>query len=786
MAYSSLIGARVKRKEDPRLITGKGNYVGDLKLPGMHHVAFVRSPYGHARIRGIDAKTALNHPGVVAVITGRDLPPLCGPMPIGGGEGGAAPDPASDTRPTHYALSIDRARHVGEAVAAVIAITPEIAADAAAEVVVDWDPLPVVVDMLKAREDGAPRLFEDVANNIDHVWARKRGDPDAAFANAHRVVSQRIASQRLSGVPMEGRAVVAAPDPATGGLTVWTSCQGPHLNRGNLAKVLRMQENQIRVIAPDVGGGFGVKIYSYPEEILLAALAGEYRMPLRWVESRLEHMAATSHGRAQVFDLDLALLEDGTITGLRMRGVGDLGAYPVDPVIPDLTGMMGVGVYNIPSVDLEITCVYTNTTPVAAYRGAGRPEAAYYIERMIDIVADELGMDPIELRRKNFIAPDQFPYKTPCGPTYDSGEYDKALTRALEISNYAELREEQRRRGQGTGDRGQGVAPLPNPQPPTPNTLLGIGVACYVEMCGFGPYESAVVRVDPTGTVTVFTGISPHGQGGGTTFAQIIADELGVDFDKIIVNYGDTGNTPMGQGTMGSRSIAVGGTALVRAATKVRDKVRQIAAHMLEAAPDDIVLESGQYQVKGVPARALTLAQVAAQAYSDGLPKEIDAGLEASDFFVPKLIYPFGTHVAVVEVERETGIVRIRQYFTVDDCGPRISPMLVEGQVHGGLAQGIAQALLEEIVYDESGQLLSGSLMDYALPRADDLITFTTDQTVTPTPYNPMGVKGIGEAATIGSTPAIANAVLDALSSLGVRHLDLPLRAEKVWRAIGA
>jgi len=786
MAYSSLIGARVKRKEDPRLITGKGNYVGDLKLPGMHHVAFVRSPYGHARIRGIDAKTALNHPGVVAVITGRDLPPLCGPMPIGGGEGGAAPDPASDTRPTHYALSIDRARHVGEAVAAVIAVTPEIAADAAAEVVVDWDPLPVVVDMLKAREDGAPRLFEDVANNIDHVWARKRGDPDAAFANAHRVVSQRIASQRLSGVPMEGRAVVAAPDAATGGLTVWTSCQGPHLNRGNLAKVLRMQENQIRVIAPDVGSGFGVKIYSYPEEILLAALAGEYRMPLRWVESRLEHMAATSHGRAQVFDLDLAVQADGTITGLRMRGVGDLGAYPVDPVIPDLTGMMGVGVYNIPSVDLEITCVYTNTTPVAAYRGAGRPEAAYYIERMIDIVADELGMDPIELRRKNFIAPDQFPYKTPCGPTYDSGEYDKALTRALEISNYAELREEQRRRGQGTGDRGQGVAPLPNPQPPTPNTLLGIGVACYVEMCGFGPYESAVVRVDPTGTVTVFTGISPHGQGGGTTFAQIIADELGVDFDKIIVNYGDTGNTPMGQGTMGSRSIAVGGTALVRAATKVRDKVRQIAAHMLEAAPDDIVLESGQYQVKGVPARALTLAQVAAQAYSDGLPKEIDAGLEASDFFVPKLIYPFGTHVAVVEVERETGIVRIRQYFTVDDCGPRISPMLVEGQVHGGLAQGIAQALLEEIVYDESGQLLSGSLMDYALPRADDLITFTTDQTVTPTPYNPMGVKGIGEAATIGSTPAIANAVLDALSSLGVRHLDLPLRAEKVWRAIGA
>ncbi|HEU5102733.1 MAG TPA: molybdopterin cofactor-binding domain-containing protein [Roseiflexaceae bacterium] len=769
MAYSSLIGARVKRKEDPRLITGRGNYVGDLKLPGMHHVAFVRSPYAHARVRGIDAKAALNRPGVVAVVTGRDVANMCGPMPIGGGEGGAAPDPASDTRPTHYALSIDRTRHVGEAVAAVIAITPEIAADAAAEVQVDWEPLPAVVDMLKAREDGAPRLFEDVANNIDHIWTRKRGDPDAAFAGAHRVVSQRIASQRLSGVPMEGRAVVAAPDAVSGGLTVWTSCQGPHLNRGNLAKVLRMQENQIRVIAPDVGGGFGVKIYSYPEEILLAALAREYRMPLRWAETRLEHMATTCHGRAQVFDLDLAVQEDGTITGLRMRGVGDLGAYPVDPGIPDLTGQMGVGVYNIPSVDIEITCVYTNTTPVAAYRGAGRPEAAYYIERMIDIVADELGLDPIEVRRKNFIPPEKFPYKTPCGPTYDSGEYDKALTRVLEISNYAALREEQKRRQSHASGS---------------SSLLGVGVACYVEMCGFGPYESAVVRVDPTGTVTVFTGISPHGQGGGTTFAQLIADELGVDFDKIIINYGDTGNTPMGQGTMGSRSIAVGGAALVRAASKVRDKVRQIAAHMLEAAPDDIVLEQGLYQVKGVPARSLTLAQVAEQAYSDGLPSEIEAGLEASDFFVPKLIYPFGAHVAVVEVERETGIVRIRDYYTVDDCGPRISPMLVEGQVHGGLAQGIAQALLEEIVYDESGQLLSGSLMDYAVPRADDFVTFNTDQTVTPTPFNPLGVKGIGEAATIGSTPAIANAVLDALSSLGVRHLDVPLRSEKVWRAI--
>jgi len=749
----------------------------------MHHVAFVRSPYAHARILGIDATAALNRAGVVAVITGKDLPRLCGPMPIGGGEGGPAPDPTNDTRPTHYALSIDRVRHVGEAVAAVIAVTPEIAVDAAAEVSVDWAPLPVVVDMLKALEDGAPLLFDSVANNIDHVWTRKRGDPDAAFASAQRVISRRITSQRLSGVPIEGRAVVAAPDPTTAGLTVWTSCQGPHLNRGNLAKVLSMQENQIRVIAPDVGGGFGVKIYSYPEEILLAALAREYRLPLRWAETRLEHMAATCHGRAQVADLDLAVQADGTITALRMRVVGDLGAYPVDPVIPELTGQMAVGVYAIPAVDIEITCVYTNTTPVAAYRGAGRPEAAYYIERMIDIAAAELAMDPIALRRKNFIPPDKFPYKTPAGPLYDSGEYDRALTRVLEISKYAELREEQkRRRMEDEGRKTHGSEPSSSVL--GPSSLLGIGVACYVEMCGFGPYESAVVRVDPTGTVTVFTGISPHGQGGGTTFAQIVADELGVDFDKIVVKYGDTSNTPMGQGTMGSRSIAVGGSALVRAAGKVRDKVRQIAGHMLEAAADDIVLEGGRYLVRGVPARSLTLAQVAEQAYSDGLPPEIDAGLEASDFFVPKIIYPFGAHVAVVEVERDTGIVKIRAYFTVDDCGPRISPTLVEGQVHGGLAQGIAQALLEEIVYDENGQLLSGTLMDYALPRADDFAMFITDQTVTPTPFNTMGVKGIGEAATIGSTPAIANAVLDALAPLGVRHLDLPLRSERVWRAM--
>lgn len=767
MAYASLIGARVRRKEDPRLITGAGTYVGDLKLPGMHHVAFVRSPYPHARIRSIDASAALSRPGVVAVVEGRDLLEAYGPLPFSGGEGG---DQAGWTqRPfSHYAISVDRVRHTGEIVAAVIAATPQAAADGVADVVVDWEPLPAVVDMEQAARPDAPRLFDQLPSNVDHVWHRRHGDVEAAFASAHRVVRLRMHNQRLAGVPMEGRAVVTALDATTGGLTVWTSTQAAHWIRRDLAEVLGLHENQIRVIAPDVGGGFGVKIGIYPEEVALAALTRRYGLPLRWVEGRLEHMLATTHGRAQIADYEAAVAEDGTVTALRARVLADLGAYPVSADIPNLTGQMAVGVYKIPAVDFEVTCVYTNTTPVAAYRGAGRPEAAFYIERLMDAVADELGLDPAEVRRRNFIPPDAFPYKTPVGTVYDSGEYEKALNKALEVSNYAALREEQRRR------RASGEGPL-----------LGIGLACYVEMCGFGPFESAHVRVEPSGTVTVMSGISPHGQGTGTTFAQIVADQLGADFDQVVFKAGDTANTPMGHGTMGSRSLAVGGGALVRAVEQVREKARRIAASMLEAAPEDIVLEDGRYHVRGAPDSGLTLKEIAQRAYSDELPDDITPGLEATHFFKPpELIYPFGAHVAVVEVEPETGEVRVRAYYSVDDCGPRISPLLVAGQVHGGLAQGIAQALLEEVVYDESGQLLSGTLMDYALPRADDLPHFTLDKTETPTPHNPLGAKGIGEAATIGSTPAVANAVVDALRHLGVKHLDIPMRPEKVWQAI--
>ncbi len=763
-----LMGAEVKRKEDPRLVTGSSTYVTDVTLPGMHWVAFVRSPHAHARIRGIDGSAALKRPGVRAVVTGKDIQALCAPIPLGGpsAEGGGAAGPENVGR-KHYPLSIGKVRHVGEAVAAVIAETEALAVDAAAEVAVDWEPLPAVTGPFAAMADGAPQLFDDGPRNIEHQNQIKSGDPDAVFAKAGRVVKQRMISQRLCAVPLEGRATVAAPD-GPAGLTVWATHQAPHNLRNDLATALGMPQNMIRVIAPEVGGGFGVKFGIYPEDATLAALARYYRIPLKWVESRVEHMLATTHGRAQVTDLEAAVEDDGTITALRMKVTADIGAYPVFTFIPDLTLMMGVGVYRIPNVDLQSTCVFTNSTTVAAYRGAGRPEAAYYLERLVDVVAMELGKPPEEVRRKNFIPPSAFPYMTPTGQNYDSGEYDRALTKALEISSYARLRAEQKER-LARADR----------------KLLGVGMACYVEMCGFGPYESAVVRAEPGGSVTAFTGTSAHGQGHETTFAQIIADQLGVDFDKIQVRHGDTANTPMGNGTGGSRSLVVGGSAMLRASLKVQEKARRIAAHMLEAAPDDVVFADGRYQVKGAPAKALTFQKIAAQAHTDALPEGMEAGLEASDFFrPPALVYPFGAHVAVIEIDRDTGRVTLRDFYSVDDCGVRVSPLLVAGQVHGGLAQGIAQALYEELVYSADGQLVTGTLMDYAVPHADDLPSFHADQTVTPSPRNPIGAKGIGEAATIGSTPAVVNAVVDALRSFGVRHLDMPLKPERVWRAL--
>ena len=558
------------------------------------------------------------------------------------------------------------------------------------------------------------------------------------------------------------------PDAVTGGLTIWSSTQIPHGVRSSLATALRLPENMLRVIAPNVGGGFGVKNQLYPEELAVAKLAQIYQLPLKWAGTRMEHFLSTTQGRSQVADVSVAFNDEGRILGLRLHVIGELGVYPPFYDIAHLTGLMATGNYDIPSVDFKADNVFTNTIAVAAYRGAGRPEAIYYIERAIDLIAGELGMDPAEVRRRNYIQPGQFPYKTPTGSTYDTGNYEANLDEALKVSNYAALRQEQARRRAEESD-----------------LLLGIGIATYVEMCGFGPYESGLVRVEPSGTVTVYTGASPHGQGLQTTFAQIVADEIGASFEDIIVRHGDTNAQPVGVGTFGSRSLAIGGSSIVRASEKVREQAVKIAAHMLEASPGDIELADGQYRVKGVPSRNLSLTQIAERAYSDNLPDDIDTGLEATDFFRPAdFIYPFGTHVAVVEIEKETGVIRLREYYSIDDCGPRISPLLVEGQIHGGLAQGIGQALLEEIIFDDQGQLLTGSMMDYALPRADNFPDFTISKTVTETTLNPLGAKGIGEAATIGSTPAVVNAVMDALAPYGVRHLDMPLTPHKVWSAI--
>ncbi|MDE2950842.1 MAG: molybdopterin-dependent oxidoreductase [Chloroflexota bacterium] len=761
MVLRSMVGASVKRKEDPGLITGKGKYVGDLKLPGMCHVAFVRSPYAHAKIRGIDGSAAAAREAVVAVVTGEDLRDQYEPVPMAGGEEALA-------NYSHLALSVDHVRHIGEAVAAVIAVTDQDAEDALDDVEVDWEELPAAADLLDAYNGESETIFKNRDDNIPSAGGNKTDDVDEVFANAPHVISQRISSQRVAGVPMEVRAVAAAPDAVTGGITLWSSTQIPHGVRSALATTLRLPENSLRVIAPNVGGGFGVKNALYPEEIAIAKLAQIHNIPLKWAGTRAEHFLSTTQGRSQIADASVAVDDEGRILGLRLHVIAELGVYPPFYDIAFLTGMMATGNYDIQAVDFKASNVFTNTVAVAAYRGAGRPEAIYYMERMIELVAAELGMDPADVRRKNYIKPEQFPYKTPTGSTYDTGNYEANLDTALETANYTALRQEQaQRRAEDS------------------NTLLGIGMATYVEMCGFGPYESGQVRVEPSGTVTVFTGTSPHGQGLQTTFAQIVADEIGANYEDIIVRHGDTGSQPMGVGTFGSRSLAVGGSSILRASEKVRDKAIKIAAHVLEASPGDIEFADGEYRVKGVPSRSLSLTEIASRAYSDRLPEDIDPGLEATDFFKPpNFIYPFGTHVAVVEIERDTGIIRLREFYSVDDCGPRISPLLVEGQIHGGLAQGIGQALLEEVIFDESGQLLTGTMMDYAMPRADDFPHFTINKTVTETTLNPLGVKGIGEAATIGSTPAVVNAVMDALAPYGIRHLDMPLSSRKVWEAI--
>src|SRR6267378_905064 len=774
-----LFGASIKRREDPRLITGKGTFVDDVRIPGTTTAAFVRSPHAHARIVRIDATAAKKLKGVLAVYTEKDLVAAgVKPIPVGW----LIPNMKI---PPRYPLAVDRARHMGEAVAVVIAESPYIARDAAELVEVDYEPLPVVADAAKAVQPGAPAVNDEARDNVAFRWQiGDKAATDKAFAGAPKIVKQSFRNHRLIPNAIEPRAALASANPATGEITLWVTTQNPHVHRLLMAAfILGIPEHKFRVISPDVGGGFGSKIFVYPEECVVTWASRALGRPVKWTAERRESFLTDAHGRDHQTDAEMALAEDGRILGLRVKTIANMGAYLslFAPCIPTyLYGTLLAGAYRTPAIHVDVTAVFTNTTPVDAYRGAGRPEACYLLERMVDLAAQELAMDPLELRRKNFISKDQFPYQTPVALLYDSGNYEAALDKALESFDYGAFRKEQEQaRKQGR--------------------YLGVGFSTYVEACGLAPsqvagalgaqaglYESATVRVHPTGKVTVFTGSHSHGQGHETTFAQIAADELGLPMEDIEIVHGDTGQVPFGMGTYGSRSAAVGGAAIHMGLQKIKDKGKKIAAHLLEASENDIVYEGGKFAVKGSPNRSKTFGDVALMAYlAHNLPKGLEPGLEAISFFDPgNFVFPFGTHIAVVEVERETGKVKLVRYIAVDDLGRVINPMIVDGMVQGGIVQGVAQVLWEEAIYDENGQLVTGSMMNYALPKADDVVTAELARTETPTPVNPLGVKGAGETGTIASTAAVANAVLDALGPFGIKHLDMPFTPGKVWEAI--
>ncbi|HTD64573.1 MAG TPA: xanthine dehydrogenase family protein molybdopterin-binding subunit [Verrucomicrobiae bacterium] len=775
-ANPTYIGSRLARKEDPRLITGEGTFTDDVMLQGMAYLTLVRSPHAHARIRRIDTGAAKKEPGVVAVLTGKDLE-ATGMLPV-------FISVPSMNGSKHMPIATDKARYAGDAVAAVVANSRDAAKRAADLIAVDYEPLPVVVDATKALEPGAPIVHEELGSNLVFTYPVKGGDIEKAFKDAEVRVSQRIVNQRLIPNAMEPRAVTAKFE--AGELTLWSTTQIPHFVQLIAALNLGLGQNKVRVIAPEVGGGFGSKLQVYAEELLVGHLAKTLGRPVKWTEERREGYLATIHGRDHVSDVELAAKKDGTILGLRVRTVANVGAYlqAFAPGIPTILHVFIVpGPYRVPAFDYEMRGAYTNTTPVDAYRGAGRPEAAFLIERIMDRLADEIGMDPAEVRRKNFIPKDAFPFNTISGITYDSGDYAPALDRALAMADYKGF-EKRRAEAKARGN------------------YRGIGISSYVEICGLAPskanaalgvgwggYESARIRVHATGAVQVFTGTSPHGQGHETSWAQIAADALGVSPNDIEVRHGDTFESPgMGVGTFGSRSLAVGGIAVHKAAEKVREKVVQIGAHLLEASPADVVVEGGKVFVKGVPEKAKNFGDVSMAAYlANNLPDGMEPGLEATVYYdPPNFTFPFGTHIAEVEIDGETGSVQIVKYSACDDCGRQINPMIVEGQLHGGITQGIGQALYETAVYDNDGQLLSGSMMEYHVPSAEDVPSFELDSTVTLTNTNALGVKGIGEAGTIGSTPAAANAVMDALSPLGIKHIDMPLTSEKIWRAIRA
>jgi aerobic carbon-monoxide dehydrogenase large subunit len=764
------VGQAMKRKEDPRLVSGTSTYVDDVVLPGMLHMAIARSIHAHARIKRIDASKAQSLRGVVAVVTGEEVAAHCGPVPC------AASIPGMKNAQREI-LAVGKVRFVGEPIAAVVAENKYIARDAADLIEIDYEPLPAVVNPEKAMEPASPKLYEEFSDNIGYTFGFETGNTEEAFKNADVTVKERFINQRLAPVAMEPRGVVANYQMPDNELVVWNSTQQPHGLRTLLANMLRVPENRVRVIAPEVGGGFGSKIDLYAEDGLVGYMAAKTRRPVKWIESRRENIAATIHGRDQIDDVELALKKDGTILGMRIKAIADLGAFYslFTPMIPTLTGLLAPGCYKVPAFKFDQVGVLTNKMATDAYRGAGRPEATYLIERIVDVAAQKLQMDPAEIRRKNFPQPKDFPFKTSGGVFYDSANYEAALDLALQRADYKGLREKQ------AALRKQGK-------------YMGIGLSSYVEICAMGPstvlpgggWEAGTVRIERTGKVTLLTGASPHGQGQETTFAQIVADEFGIHPDDVVTHHGDTARVAAGIGTFGSRGTAVGGTAIYMAVQDLKDKLKKIAAHLLESTPDHIEFGGGKLQVKGDAARFMKFTDAVTVAYNAvKMPPGMEPGLEATRFFEPSnFTFPFGTHVCVVELDEETGEPRLTKYVAVDDCGNVINPLLVEGQVHGGLVQGIAQALHEEVVYDENGQLLTGSLMDYALPRAHDFPEFELDRTVTPSPVNPLGVKGVGEAGTIGSTPAVVNAVVDALAPFGVTHIDMPIRSEKVWKIL--
>jgi carbon-monoxide dehydrogenase large subunit len=773
-----LVGERIKRREDPRLIQGRGTYVDDVKLVGMQHLAFKRSDIAHGRIQSIDTSAAEAMEGVEAVFTGAQIAELLGPMPIG------TPFPS----PPHRAVAVDVVRFSGEPVAVVVARDRYLARDAADAIVVDYEPLPAVVDPEQAMTGQPAVIHGDFANNLavalvpsgTGVGADGKVDDsaiDKAFADAEIVVSQRMVNHRLVPNAMEPRGVVAHYEPGKDSLTIWSSTQNPHILKTMIAAMTGLGQDHIRAIAPEVGGGFGAKINIYAEEYVAAVITRRLGIPVKWIEDRSEAFVATTHGRDIIAYVDLAAKRDGRVLGLKMRIIADIGAYNMllTAAIPTLTMMMGSATYDIPAIRATLTEVFTNKTPTDAYRGAGRPEATYFVERAMDMLARELEMDPAEVRRRNFISPAKFPFATQTGAVYDSGDYEKALDRALAASNWDALKAER----DAAKKEGR---------------LVGLGLAMYVEVCGIGPsaalptggWEHGQVTVERDGRISATTGCSPHGQGNETTFAQMLADQFGVPLEHITIRHGDTDVAKQGIGTFGSRSQAVGGTALHIAGGRVKSKMAKFAAAMLEAHEDDIVFENGKIGVKGAPATAKAFADVAGYAYVPvPLPAGLEPGLSDEAFFEPtNNTYPFGCHISMLEIDRDTGEPKLLKLVAIDDAGNLINPLIVEGQIHGGLAQGIGQAMVEEAVYSEDGQLLTGSFMDYAMPRATDFPRFELHATTTPTPVNPLGAKGVGEAGTLGSTPCIVNAAVDALSGFGVKHIDMMLRPEKLWRIL--